>query len=94
MPALSSSPISGDLEQLGDLPAGDRALLACECRSLIEYLQQGARSARPARGAASLTSLLLAVVAAVLAGAQSLAAVGEWAADAAHAGTRRQVGTR
>jgi hypothetical protein len=39
VPALSSSPISAALEQPG-LPAGDRALLAGQCPSLLEYLQQ------------------------------------------------------
>ena len=81
MPALSSSPISAALEQL-DLPAGDRALLAGQCPSLQEYLQQVPDPRDPRGVRHSLTSLLLAAVAAVLAGAQSLAAVGEWVADA------------
>ena len=81
MPALSSSPISAALEQL-DLPAGDRALLAGQCPSLLEYLQQVPDPRDPRGVRHSLTSLLLAAVAAVLAGAQSLAAVGEWVADA------------
>jgi len=42
----------------------------------------GARSAGSAWRAAHLTSLLLAAVAAVLAGAKSFTAVGEWVADA------------
>ena len=81
MPALSSSPISAALEQL-DLPAGDRALLAGQYPSLLEYLQQVPDPRDPRGVRHSLTSLLLAAVAAVLAGAQSLAAVGEWVADA------------
>ena len=81
MPALSSSPISAALEQPG-LPAGDRALLAGQCPSLLEYLQQVPDPRDPRGVRHSLTSLLLAAVAAVLAGAQSLAAVGEWVADA------------
>jgi hypothetical protein len=40
VPALSSSPISLALEQLRDLPAGDRALLAGVCPSLAECLQR------------------------------------------------------
>jgi hypothetical protein len=39
VPAWSSFPISVALGQL-DLPAGDRALLAGQCPSLLEYLQQ------------------------------------------------------
>jgi len=81
VPALSSSPISAALEQL-DLPAGDRALLAGQCPSLLEYLQQVPDPRDPRGVRHSLTSLLLAAVAAVLAGAQSLAAVGEWVAEA------------
>ena len=65
-----------------DLPAGDRALLAGQCPSLLEYLQQVPDPRDPRGVRHSLTSLLLAAVAAVLAGAQSLAAVGEWVADA------------
>ena len=53
----------------------------------------------PARRAAQLTSLLLAAVAAVLAGARSFTAVGEWVADAppqvlAALGVRRDPLTR
>jgi DDE_Tnp_1-associated len=81
VPALSSSPIGAALEQL-DLPACDRALLAGQCPSLLEYLQQVPDPRDPRGVRHSLTSLLLAAVAAVLAGAQSLAAVGEWVADA------------
>jgi DDE_Tnp_1-associated len=78
---LSSFPISAALGQL-DLPAGDRALLAGQCPSLLEYLRQVPDPRDPRGVRHSLTSLLLAAVAAVLAGAQSLAAVGEWVADA------------
>jgi hypothetical protein len=82
VPALSSSPISSALEQLRDLPVGDRALPAGVCPSLTECLQ-GAPDSRDPRGVRhTLTSLLLATVAAMLAGAQPLAAVGEWVADA------------
>ena len=82
MPALSSCLISPALEQLRDLPAGDRMLLAGECLSLPECLQL-VPDPRDARGVRhTLTSLLLAAAAAVLAGAQSLTAVGEWVADA------------
>ena len=82
MPALSSSFISAALEQLRDLPAGDRALLAGECPSLPECLRRVPDPRDPRGVRHTLTSLLLAAVAAVLAGAQSLAAVGEWVADA------------
>ena len=82
MPALSSSPISPALEQLSDLPAGDRALLAGQCPGLLECLAR-VPDPRDRRGVRhSLSSLLLAAVAAVLAGAQSFTAVGEWVADA------------
>jgi DDE_Tnp_1-associated/Transposase DDE domain len=82
VPALSSSFISAALEQLRDLAAGDRALLAGECPSLPECLRQVPDPRDPRGVRHTLTSLLLAVVAAVLAGAQSLTAVGEWVADA------------
>ena len=82
MPAVSSSLISPALEKLWDLPAGDRALLAGQCPSLGEYLA-GVPDPRDPRGVRhTLTSLLLAAVAAVLAGARSFTAIGEWAADA------------
>jgi hypothetical protein len=58
VPALSSSPISAALEQL-DLPAGDRALLAGQCPSLLEYLQQVPDPRDPRGVRHSLTSLLL-----------------------------------
>jgi DDE_Tnp_1-associated len=74
--------ISPALEQVRELPAGDRAPLAGEWPSLGECLQRvpGPRDPRGVRH--SLTSLLLASVAAVLAGARSFAAIGEWIADA------------
>ena len=74
MPALSSSPVSPALEQLQDLPAGDSALLACLSQVPDPRDPRGVRH--------SLTSLLLAAAAALLAGARSFAAVGEWVADA------------
>ena len=82
MPALSSSPISPALEQLSDLPASDRALLAGQCPGLLECLAR-VPDPRDRRGVRhSLSSLLLAAVAAVLAGARSFTAIGEWVADA------------
>ena len=82
MPAVSSSLISPALEKLEDLPAGDRALLAGHCPGLAGHLA-GVPDPRDPRGVRhTLTSLLLAAVAAVLAGARSFTAVGEWAADA------------
>jgi len=82
VPALSSSPVSAALEQLSRLPASDRALLPGQCPGLAEYLERvpDRRNRRGVRH--SLTSLLMAAVAAVLAGATSFTAVGEWAADA------------
>jgi len=67
MPALSSSPISAVLGQLSDLPADDRALLSGQCPGMTQVPDQ-----RDPRGVLhSLTSLLLAAVTAVLAGARS-----------------------
>jgi hypothetical protein len=79
---LSSSPIAPALEQLQDLPAGDRMLLAGECPSLRECLARMPDPRDPRGLRHTLTSLLLAAVAAVLAGARSFTAVGEWVADA------------
>jgi predicted transposase YbfD/YdcC len=79
---VSSSPISPALEKLGDLPAGDRALLAGHCPGLAEHLAWVPDPRDPRGVRHSLTSLLLAAVAAVLAGARSFTAIGEWAADA------------
>jgi predicted transposase YbfD/YdcC len=82
VPAVSSSLISSALEKLGDLPAGDRALLAGHCPSLAGHLASVPDPRDPRGVRHALTSLLLAAVAAVLAGARSFTAVGEWAADA------------
>ena len=87
------------LEQLSRLPASDRALLSGQCPGLAEYLAwvPDPRNRRGVRH--SLTSLLMAAVAAVLAGATSFTAVGEWVADAppqvlAALGVRRDPLTR
>ena len=82
MPAVSSSLISPVLEKLGDLPCGDRALLAGHCPGLAEHLARVPDPRDPRGVRHSLTSLLLAASAAVLAGARSFTAIGEWAADA------------
>jgi predicted transposase YbfD/YdcC len=79
---LSSSLIGPALEQLHDLPAGDRLVLAGQCPSLAGLLAQVPDPRDPRGVRHTLTSLLLAAVAAVLAGARSFAAIGEWAADA------------
>jgi predicted transposase YbfD/YdcC len=99
VPALPSSPISPALEQLQDLPAGDRALLAGQCPGLAEHLAQVPDPRDPRGVRHALTSLLLAAIAAVLAGARSFTAVGEWVADApphvlASLGVRRDPLTR
>jgi hypothetical protein len=80
---LSSSSISAALEQLSRLPASDRALLPGQCPGLAEFLAwvPDPRNRRGVRH--SLTSLLMAAVAAVLAGATSFTAVGEWALEVA-----------
>ena len=82
MPAPSSSPISPALEQLQGVPAGDRVLPAGQWPGLLEYLALVPDPRDPRGVRHTLTSLLLAAVAAVLAGARSFAAVGEWVADA------------
>jgi hypothetical protein len=74
--------INPALEQLQDLPAGDGALLAGECLSLLECLERVPDPRDPRGVRHTLTSLLLAAVAAVLAGARSFTAVGEWVSDA------------
>jgi hypothetical protein len=79
VPALSSSPVRHVLEQLSGLPSSDRVLLAGQCPGLLDYL---ARVPDPRGVRHTLTSLLLAAVAAVLAGATSFTAAGEWVADA------------
>jgi predicted transposase YbfD/YdcC len=96
---LSSSPISAALEQLSVLPAGDRVLLSGQCPGLAEYLARVPDPRDPRGVRHSLTSLLMAAVAAVLAGAKSFTAVGEWVADAppqvlAALGVRRDPLTR
>jgi predicted transposase YbfD/YdcC len=82
VPALPSSPISPALEQLQELPAGDRALLSGQCPDLAEHLARVPDPRDPRGVRHTLTSLLLAAVAAVLAGARSFTAVGEWVEDA------------
>jgi predicted transposase YbfD/YdcC len=82
VPALSSSLIGPALGQLQDLPAGDRLVLARQCPSLAGHLAQVPDPRDPRGVRHTLTSLLLAAVAGVLAGARSFAAIGEWAADA------------
>jgi len=82
VPASSSSLTSPALELLAELPAGERDLLAGGCLSLAEYLARVPDPRDPRGLRHTLTSLLLAAVAAVLAGARSFAAIGEWVADA------------
>ena len=78
MPACSSSPIAAVAHRL-TAPA---ALAPDQCRSLLDDLAQIA-DPRQRRGRQHALGAVLAVaVAAVLAGARSLAAIGEWAADA------------
>jgi DDE_Tnp_1-associated len=78
VPACSSSPIPAVAQRL-DAPA---ALAPNQCRDLLGYLAQIA-DPRHRRGRRHPLSTVLAVaVAAVLAGARSLAAIGEWTGDA------------
>jgi hypothetical protein len=74
--------INPALGQLQGLPAGGRAVLASQCSSLLEWLGRVPDPRDPRGVRHTLTSLLLAAVAAVLAGARSFTAVGEWVADA------------
>ncbi len=82
MPALSLSLVNPALEQLEDVPAGGRAVLARQCPSLLKCLGRVPDPRDPRGVRHTLTSLLLAAVAAVLAGARSFTAVGEWVSDA------------
>ena len=82
MPAVSSSLIGPALEKLEELPAGDRALLAGHCPGLAEHLAWVPDPRDPRGVRHTLTSLLLAAAAAVLAGARSFTAIGEWVTDA------------
>ena len=78
MPACLSSPIPAAAHQL-DPPA---ALAPDQCRDLLGYLAQIA-DPRHRRGRRhTLVAVLGVAVVAVLAGARSLAAIGEWASDA------------
>lgn len=80
MPALPSSLISPALRQIASTPGGQ--LAPGECAGLREFLAR-VPDPRDRRGIRhSLASVLLTSLAAVLAGARSLAAIGEWAADA------------
>jgi hypothetical protein len=82
VPALSSSLISPALEQIQDLPAGDRRVLAGQCPSLAGHLARVPDPRDPRGVRHTLTSLLMAAVAAVLAGARSFTEIGEWVGDA------------
>jgi predicted transposase YbfD/YdcC len=78
VPAPPSLPISGVAHRL-DMPA---ALTPQQYRGLLDYLAQ-VSDPRHRRGRRHALGAVLAVaVAAVLAGAGSLAAIGEWASDA------------
>ena len=78
MPACSSSPIPAVAQRL----ASPATLVPEQCRDLLDDLAQIA-DPRHRRGRRHALGAVLAVaVAAVLAGAKSLAAIGEWAADA------------
>jgi len=94
VPAPPSSPIPA-----AQRPAATATLAPEQCRSLLEDLAQIA-DPRHRRGRRHTLATVLAVaVAAVLAGARSLAAIGEWASDApdqvlAALGVRRDLLTR
>jgi len=78
VPACSSSPIPAVAQRL----APPAALAPHQCRDLLGYLAQLA-DPRQRRGRRHpLVGVLGVAVCAVLAGAKSLAAIGEWASDA------------
>jgi hypothetical protein len=78
VPACSSSPIPAVARRL----AAPAVLAPDQCRSLLGYLAQVA-DPRDRRGRRHpLVGVLGVAVCAVLAGASSLAAIGEWASDA------------
>jgi hypothetical protein len=78
VPAPSSFPIPAAAQR----PAAPAALAPDQCRSLLEHLAQLA-DPRQRRGRRHALGTVLAVAAcAVLAGATSLVAIAEWAADA------------
>ena len=78
MPACASSPIPAAAQRL----AAPAALALDQCHELLGSLAQIA-DPRQQRGRRHALGVVLAIaVAAVLAGAKSLAAIGEWAADA------------
>jgi DDE_Tnp_1-associated len=80
VPALTSALISPALEQLAR-PPGDRPPPG-GCSGLREFLSSVPDPRDPRGVRHSLISVLLASVAAVLAGSRPLAAIGEWVADA------------
>jgi hypothetical protein len=78
VPACTSLPIPAAAQRL----AAPAVLAPDQCRSLLDRLAMIA-DPRQCRGRRHALGTVLAVaVAAVLAGAKSLAAIGEWAADA------------
>ena len=70
------------LGRLQDLPAADRTVLAGQCPGLAGHLAAVPDPRDPRGVRHTLTSLLLAAAASVLAGARSFTEIGEWAADA------------
>jgi hypothetical protein len=80
VPALPSSLISPAVLQLASAPVGP--LPPGDCAGLQEFLATAPDPRDPRGIRHSLASVLLTSLAAVLAGARSLAAIGEWAADA------------
>jgi hypothetical protein len=80
VPAPASS-ICAVLGDLAALPAADRDVLADRIPQLMAHLAWVPDPRDPRGMRHSLASLLATVVAAVLAGARSFAAIGEWVAD-------------
>jgi hypothetical protein len=76
VPAASSSPIPAAAHA-----AAPAALTSAQCRSPLDYLAQLADPRHHRGRRHPLAGVLGVAVAAVLAGARSLAAIGEWTAD-------------
>jgi hypothetical protein len=76
------APTSSRIPAAAQRPGAPVALAPDQCRSLLDDLAQITDPRRRRGRRHALGAVLAVAVAAVLAGARSLAAIGEWAADA------------